>query len=168
MICSTHMMVTPARRECCAAFGRLVHLGLVEPARLRPPAAISARSPAPWQLELLQAGRAQPSTLAPRSVGRPTMVARVPRPPLPWSAVPALPEIAGQRHVLEHRNRAVTGAGSGRSADAAIDDPVRRETESSVPANLIGTRRRQQRAGEHVENRALAEPFGPIRPRISP
>jgi hypothetical protein len=41
-------------------------------------------------------------------------------------------------------------------ADAAIDDTVRRETRDFRPGKFNRTRRRRERAREHVENRALA------------
>ena len=72
------------------------------------------------------------------------------------AAVAAPAVIAGQRHVLEHaepvkRPRDLEGA-----ADAAIDDAVRSHARDLRTVEQDRSRRRHQRARQHVEDRALA------------
>src|SRR3569833_263699 len=48
-----------------------------------------------------------------------------------------------------------------RAADAAIDDPLRRETGNLVACEFHRSRRRPVGAGKHVEDRALARTVRP-------
>src|SRR6185295_9273125 len=72
------------------------------------------------------------------------------------AAVPALPEIAGERHVLEQRQPVERTRDLEGAADAAIDDPVRPQTPDLGACEFHRAGRWRQCAGEHVEDRALA------------
>src|SRR5882672_8214496 len=67
-----------------------------------------------------------------------------------------LAEITGQRHILEHRQPVGRPRNLKGAADAAVDDPVRRQSRDLGTGEFDRARRWPQRAGEHVEDRALA------------
>src|SRR3954454_5525579 len=70
--------------------------------------------------------------------------------------MPALAEIAGQRHVLEHRQAVERPRDLEGAADTAIDDPMRGQAREFGPGKLHRSRRWLERAREHIEDGALA------------
>ena len=84
------------------------------------------------------------------------------------AAMTALAVIAGERHVLKNaepvkRPRDLEGA-----ADAAVDDAVRGDAAISAPSNRIDPAVGTSVPDSMLKIVLLPEPFGPIRPRISP
>src|SRR6267154_5819132 len=138
--------------------GGLVHLGVIEPAQ----AFVRQQQFRPGrkrlgQLQLLQAGGAQPVDTDGAVRRQADHGERAFGGVLGFrTAVPALPEVASQRHIVEYRQPVKRSRDLEGPADAAIDDPVRRETRDLRPGEFNRTRRRRKRAGEHVEDRALA------------
>ena len=118
--------------------GRLIHLVLVEAAE----ALVGKQQLRPGgqrlgQLELLQAGRAE-AVDAGMAVGRQADHRQRALGRLLGlrAAVPVLAEVAGQRDVLEHGQPAERPRNLEGAADAAIDDPVRRQARDLVAVEL--------------------------------
>ena len=138
--------------------GGLIHLGLVEPAEaFVGEQKFWSRRERLCEFELLQAGGAE-AIDAGVPIGRQADhgkrafggLIRL------GAAVAALAVIAGQRHVLKNaepvkRPRDLEGA-----ADAAVDDAVRGDARDLRAVEQDRSRRRHQRARQHVEDRALA------------
>ncbi|MGX1044297.1 hypothetical protein AB7M41_004003 [Bradyrhizobium diazoefficiens] len=163
MMCSTQMMVMPSSSRMCAQHvGGLVHLGLVKAAEAFVGEQQFWRGSERFcQLELLQPGSAE-AVDAGMAVGRQAdhgqrSLGRL----LSFdAAVAALAVEAGERDVLEDGQAAEGARNLKGAADAAVDDPVRREARDLVPGEQDRPGGRRQRAGEHVEDRALARTVG--------
>ena len=117
----------------------------------------------------LSAAAPRPSTVA-RAIGRQPDQRQRPLGGLEGRGprVPALAVEAREHHVLDEREPAERPRDLERAADAEIDDPVRR-----LAADLATLEADRPAFGARVPESMLKivllpEPFGPIRPRISP
>src|SRR3954469_24671905 len=76
------------------------------------------------------------------------------------AAVASPAVVAGQRHVLEDREPVERPRDLEGAADAAVDDAMRRLPRELGAVENDRTCRREQRARQHVEDRALAGAVG--------
>ncbi len=168
-------MVMPfSRADALQHVGRLLHLGVVEAAEaLVGQQQLRLRRERAGQLELLQRRGAEPvgGARARRSAARPVASASSAWRQHVARAIRCGP---GRRRPTARRSRAAISLRNGRGiwkvrADALVADAVRRQAADllALEADRAGGRRVACPAMQ-LKVVLLPEPFGPIRPRISP